>query len=158
KKKTSIDNLFIEDSKIKGRASSHYSAPNPPLFTGENYAVWSIKMKTFLQGFDLWDVVETDIDPPPLKENPTIAQIKQHSEGKARKYNALAAIHAAVSDMIFTRIMECTTPKEVWDKLKEQFQGSKRTKQIQVPNLKREFEARRDNRECFSSQANRKSS
>ena len=52
-------------------------------------------------------------------------------------------MHAGVSDVIFIRIMACTTAKEVWDKLKEEFQGSVRTRQMQVLNLKRDFEGLR---------------
>ena len=61
-------------------ASNHFSAPSPPVFSGENYVMWSIKMKAYLQAFDLWGVVETEDDPTPLRTNPTIAQMKQHSE------------------------------------------------------------------------------
>ncbi|XP_069150866.1 uncharacterized protein [Solanum lycopersicum] len=37
--------------------------------------------------------------------------------------------------------MACKTTKEAWDRLKEEYQGSGRTRQIQVLNLKREFES-----------------
>ncbi|KAK0578492.1 hypothetical protein LWI29_011304 [Acer saccharum] len=100
-------------------------------------------MKAYLRAFDLWEAVESRRDPPPLRANPTIAQIKQHSEDYAKKYKALSAIRTAVSDTIFTRIMVCETTKEAWDKLKEEFQGSDRTRQMQVLNLRREFEVLR---------------
>ncbi|KAH1097826.1 hypothetical protein J1N35_014747, partial [Gossypium stocksii] len=45
----------------------------PPIFTSENY-----KMKTYLQAFDLWEVVNAEIKPPVLRPNPTLAQMKQH--------------------------------------------------------------------------------
>ena len=37
--------------------------------------------------------------------------------------------------------MACKTAKEAWDRLKEEYQGSDRTHQMQVLNLKREFES-----------------
>ena len=37
--------------------------------------------------------------------------------------------------------MNCKTVKEAWDKLKLEYQGSDRTKQMQVLNLKRDFES-----------------
>lgn len=117
-----------------------FSTPSPPRFDGENFPVWAVKLKSYLKAFDLWDAVETCSDPPPLRENPTIAQIHQHSEESAKKYKALAAIHSSVSEPIFTRIMNCETAKQAWDQLKQEFQGSHRTKQIQVLNLWREFE------------------
>ncbi|XP_040934570.1 uncharacterized protein [Gossypium hirsutum] len=36
--------------------------------------------------------------------------------------------------------MACETPKQTWDKLKEEFQGTERTRQQQLLNLRREFE------------------
>ncbi|XP_037491488.1 uncharacterized protein LOC119369305 [Jatropha curcas] len=37
--------------------------------------------------------------------------------------------------------MACKTAKEAWNRLKEEYQGSDRTRQMQVLNLKREFES-----------------
>ena len=37
--------------------------------------------------------------------------------------------------------MACTTTKEAWDKLKEESKGSVKTRQMQVLNLRREFES-----------------
>ena len=39
--------------------------------------------------------------------------------------------------------MACETPKKVWDKLKEMYLGSDRTRQMQILNLKRQFEVLR---------------
>ena len=36
--------------------------------------------------------------------------------------------------------MDLESPKEAWDKIKEEFQGSEKTRQMQVLNLRREFE------------------
>ncbi|KAL4378524.1 hypothetical protein GQ457_02G043360 [Hibiscus cannabinus] len=47
--------------------------PPPPIFVGENYHIWVVKMKTYLQAYDLWEVVEMDRDPPPLRANPTLS-------------------------------------------------------------------------------------
>lgn len=121
-------------------ASSSYSAPPPPVFSGENYPIWSVKMKAYLKAYDLWEVVETGRDPPPLRDNATVAQMKQHSEECAKKFKALSCLHSAVSDVIFTRIMACESAKEAWDKLKEEFQGSDKTRSMQILNLRREFE------------------
>ncbi|XP_017628768.1 uncharacterized protein LOC108471702 [Gossypium arboreum] len=90
-----------------------FTPPPPPVFTGENYHIWVVKMKTYLQAQDLWNVVENDAEPPPLRANPTIAQI---------------------------RIMACNSPKQAWEKLKEEFMGSDKTKQQQLINLRKDFE------------------
>ena len=52
----------------------------------------------------------------------------------------MSCIQNCVTDVIFMRIMACETPKEAWDKLKEEFQGTERTRQQQLLNLRRDFE------------------
>ena len=121
-------------------ASSSFSAPSPPIFNGENYSIWSIKMQTYLKAYGLWDATTTTHEPAPLRENATLNQIRLFEEQMSKGFKALTAIHSSVSDTIFTRIMTCKTAKEAWDKLQEEFQGSSRTKQMQVLNLRREFE------------------
>ncbi|KAL0434242.1 UNVERIFIED_CONTAM: hypothetical protein Slati_2758500 [Sesamum latifolium] len=64
-------------------------------------------MKVYLRPQSLWDVVENDVDPPALRANPTLAQIKKHEEGLAKTPKALACLHSALSDVIFTRIIAC---------------------------------------------------
>ncbi|KAH1129702.1 hypothetical protein J1N35_001080 [Gossypium stocksii] len=97
-------------------------------------------MKTYLQVHDLWNVVENDTEPPPLRANPTIAQIRQHSEKCSNKHKAMACLQNGVSDVIFTQIMACESPKQAWEKLKEEFMGSDKTRQQQLINLRRDFE------------------
>ena len=124
-------------------ASSSTSTLSPPIFNGENYEVWAVKIKSHLRGLGLWQWVKTERQVPPLGNNPTLNQIKAHDEEETKAPRALAYIHAAVSKSIFTRIMTCETPKEAWDKLKEMYMGSHRTRQMQVLNLKRDFEVLR---------------
>ncbi|KAG8477850.1 hypothetical protein CXB51_027453 [Gossypium anomalum] len=88
-----------------------FSTPPPPIFTGENYNIWAVKMKTYLQAHDLWSVVLADTEPSPLRANPTIPQIKQHNEDTVKKYKAMSCLQNGVSDIIFIRIMACDTPK-----------------------------------------------
>ncbi|XP_017622230.1 uncharacterized protein LOC108466418 [Gossypium arboreum] len=92
------------------------------------------------QAFDLWEVDNSDIEPAPLKANPTVAQIRQHADERTKRHKAISCIQNCVSDVIFTRIMACETPKQAWDKLKEEFQDTERTRQQQLLNLRREFE------------------
>ncbi|XP_052480565.1 uncharacterized protein LOC128034977 [Gossypium raimondii] len=121
-------------------ASSGFSPAAPPVFNGEGFHIWLVKMKTYLQAFDLWEVVNTDAEPAPLRANPTVAQIRQHADERTKRHKAMSCIQNCVSDVIFTRIMACETPKQAWDKLKEEFQGTERTRQQQLLNLRRDFE------------------
>ncbi|XP_074374825.1 uncharacterized protein LOC141715250 [Apium graveolens] len=111
-----------------------------PFFSGENYQVWAIKMKTQLKGLGLWTWVESEREIQPLTDNPILNQIKLHENESSKGPRALSIIHTAVSKSIFTRIMTCETGKEAWDKLKELYERNARIKRMQVLNLKRDFE------------------
>ncbi|KAK5785926.1 hypothetical protein PVK06_040548 [Gossypium arboreum] len=84
----------------------------PPIFAGENYHIWVVKMKTYLQAHNLWNVVENDTEPASLRVNPTIAQIRQHSKECVKKHKAMSCLQNRVSDVIFTRIIACDTQKQ----------------------------------------------
>jgi hypothetical protein len=45
-------------------------------------------MKTLLQACGFWDVVEQDHNPQPLPVDPTLAQIRNHREERAKKFKA----------------------------------------------------------------------
>ncbi|XP_019257614.1 PREDICTED: uncharacterized protein LOC109235819 [Nicotiana attenuata] len=124
-------------------ASSSLSLNAPQTFTGKNYQIWSVKMKSYLEAYDLWEVVMEDRPLEPLPANPTLSQIKNHSEEKTKKYKAKTVIQNSVADSIFSKIIECETTKEAWEKLKKEYQGSDRVRQMQILNLKRDFESLR---------------
>ncbi|XP_017628774.1 uncharacterized protein LOC108471707 [Gossypium arboreum] len=97
-------------------------------------------MKTYLYEFDLWEVVNSDAEPAPVRANPTVAQIRQHADERTKRHKAMSCIQNSVSNVIFTIIIACESPKQVWDKLNEEFQGTKRTRQQQLLNLRWDFE------------------
>ena len=104
------------------------SLPPPPVFSGENSDLWAVKMKTYFRAQSLWDVVEKGSNPPPLPNNPTLAQIRNHSDEVTKEGRALAIIHAALHDDIFIKILNHEIAKEAKNKLMEEYQGSERTK------------------------------
>ncbi|XP_006584297.1 uncharacterized protein LOC114420482 [Glycine soja] len=97
-------------------------------------------METHLEANDLWKTVEEDYEVFPLPANPTMAQIKNQKERKARKSKAKATLFAAVSQDIFTRIMTIKSAFEDWNFLKDEYEGDERIKGMQAMNLIREFE------------------
>ncbi|GJW27234.1 retrovirus-related pol polyprotein from transposon TNT 1-94 [Tanacetum coccineum] len=97
-------------------------------------------MKTYLKSQGLWKVVETDESPPTLGENPTVAQLRTYKTKSLKKDKALTCLHSGIADQIFTSIMDLETPKAVWDKLQENFEGTDRVKAVRLLTLKREFE------------------
>ncbi|XP_040960978.1 uncharacterized protein [Gossypium hirsutum] len=119
---------------------SSFSVAAPPVFDGDNYQIWAVRMETYLEALDLWEPVEEDYEVPPLPANPTVAQIKAQKEKKTRKSKAKACLFAAVSQMIFTRIMSLKSGKEIWNYLKAEYEGDERIRGMKVLNLIRDFE------------------
>ncbi|KAH0696283.1 hypothetical protein KY290_013634 [Solanum tuberosum] len=113
-------------------ASNNFLGACPPIFTGKNYHIWVINMKAYLKALSLWETIESEDDPPPLRPNPTIAQMKIYEDVKPRKPKALTCLHSALSDMIFTRIMACETSTEEWVKLKVEFEGCDREETVKL--------------------------
>ncbi|TXG59015.1 hypothetical protein EZV62_016844 [Acer yangbiense] len=88
----------------------------------------------------LHEFVDQDKQILPLRANPIIAQIKQHEEEKMKRDKAVTCLHSALTDSIFTSIMHLETAKEIWDEVKERYEGSERVRNVKMLTLKREFE------------------
>nr|GMD40965.1 Putative transposon Ty5-1 protein [Ipomoea batatas] len=97
-------------------------------------------MEAYLEANDLWDAVKEDYEVPPLTDNPTMAQLKSHNLKKSRKSKAKATLFAAVSEEIFTRIMNQKSAFDIWNFLKTEYAGDEKLKGMQKLNLIREFE------------------
>ena len=94
-------------------SEASFSPIAPPVFDGENYPIWAVRMETYLEALDLWEAVEEDFEVPDLPHNPTMAQIKAQKEKKMKKSKAKACLFAAVSHIIFTRIMSLKSAKAI---------------------------------------------
>jgi gag-polypeptide of LTR copia-type len=113
------------------------SNPSIPLFKGENYEFWSIKMVTLFKSHGLWDLVNNGIPDP----NPN------QQENEKEDARALFYIQLAVHDTIFSKITAATNAKEAWTTLKIAFQGSTRVMAIKLQDLRRDFETLQMNKE-----------
>jgi len=110
------------------------------VFNGEHYHIWAVKMRFYLRSQGLWNVVVSDSDLSPLTANPIIAQMKAHEEEKLKNDKAITCLHSGLADHIFTKIMNLESPKQVWEKVQVEFEGSNRVKTVRLLALKREFE------------------
>ncbi|KAH0639146.1 hypothetical protein KY290_036426 [Solanum tuberosum] len=123
--------------------NSETSFLTPPVFNGENYQAWAIRMTVHLEALDLWEAVEEDYEVTPLGDNPTVNQMKHHKENKTRKVKAKASLFSAVSPSTLTRIMQMKSVVEIWEYLTKEYQGNERVQNMQVMNLIQEFEIKR---------------
>ena len=100
-----------------------------PLFDGQNYAFWSMRMKLFLhtQGVDVWQAVLNDYNVP--------ATIPVDSVGKRLYENNSKAMYAILGGLAaseFVKVMHCASAKEIWDKLKNVYEGDTKVKSAKL--------------------------
>ncbi|KAJ0452174.1 putative RNA-directed DNA polymerase [Helianthus annuus] len=114
--------------------SAIQTQPTPiPIFKGDGYEYWCIRMKTILRSRDLWDLVETGVDETDKDQTRLKAAVKKDA-------HAMAIIQQAVHDQLFSRIAGATSAKETWDILRMEFQGDEKVKAVKLQGLRREFE------------------
>ena len=115
---------------------------NPPfIFTSENVQICSVMMQVFLDAYEPWENMMDDKPLASLPANPTLTHIKSNNEDQSKKSKAKSLTQNAVADSVFYEIMACKNAKEAWHRLKEEYKGSNRTSEMQVLNLKKEFES-----------------
>ncbi|EOY14354.1 Uncharacterized protein TCM_033746 [Theobroma cacao] len=94
--------------------SFSFNATAPSIFTGEYYAIWAVKMKAYLRAFDLLEIVEVGGDPLVMRHaDPTIAQLKQHSEEAFNLHREFKIFRL--------KVKEDETIKEYYDKIMKLF-------------------------------------
>ncbi|KAI5344111.1 hypothetical protein L3X38_011988 [Prunus dulcis] len=121
-----------------------------PIFNGENYDFWSIRMKTIFKSHGLWDFVIKGLDGMDLKksdESDDQKKVTEESSGKGmvaevlmKDAKALGLIQGAVSEEIFPRISHEETSKGAWSILQQEFHGDKQVRSVKLQGLRREFE------------------
>ncbi|KHN23990.1 hypothetical protein glysoja_047761, partial [Glycine soja] len=111
-----------------------------PIFNGENYDFWRVKMETYFSSQDLWDIVEEGFTIPADTSALNASQEKELKKNKQKNSKALFTLQQAVTDPIFPRIMGAKTAKEAWNTLQEEFQGSVKVRAVKLQSLRRDFE------------------
>lgn len=99
--------LLASIEKLKGR---------------ENFSDWQFSMQTYLELEDLWDSV---VDGYVVKDPVNLTE-------KAANTKARAKLILMVNPENYVHIQNCTTAKEVWDKLKTTFEDSGLTRKVSL--------------------------
>ena len=73
-------------------ANTNSSVSHVPVFDGENYDFWCVKMKTFFISQDLWDLVELGFTEPESTANISEAEAKALRKNIQRDAKALNQI------------------------------------------------------------------
>ena len=84
-----------------------------PLFTGDNYAYLSVRMKCHLMslGYKVWRSVEKQNKIP--DDLPIDRDELDQYEANAK---ALNAILSGLANSVFVKVMQCKTTKHAWEK------------------------------------------
>ncbi|CAL8993608.1 unnamed protein product [Prunus brigantina] len=114
-----------------------------PIFNGDNYEFWKIRMGTIFKSHGIWDLVEKGLEIPESKGKKVDAEGSSESEKVSplmKDAKALGIIQGAVSDDIFLRISNEETSKSAWDILHQEFHSDKQVRSIKLQGLRRDFE------------------
>ena len=108
-----------------------------PLFDGLNYAFYNIRMRVFLQaqGVDVQKVVANRYDIP--ASPPTDAHGKKLYEDNSKAMNAILSY---LTKTVFVKVMHCENVKEIWDKLKNIYEGDDKVKGAKLHTYRGQFE------------------
>jgi hypothetical protein len=108
-----------------------------PLFNGEGYALWKIRMKKFMLAldFDIWkSVVDGYIAPT---SPPKDFGGKKICDDKSRAVNGILA---GLTDSICVKFMHYKSAKEIWDKLEVVYEGDDKFKEAKLQTYRTQFE------------------
>lgn len=73
-------------------------------------------------------------------DEPTEAQKKLHEEQKLKDLKCKNYLFQALDRSILETILKKDTTKDIWDSLKQKYQGTARVKRAQLQALRKEFE------------------
>ncbi|KAH7536839.1 hypothetical protein FEM48_Zijuj03G0028900 [Ziziphus jujuba var. spinosa] len=85
------------------------------LLDKKNYLDWSVGVKTYLMGEDLWDIVESMDEPPKPKDRHAFKY------WRSKNASALHAIQISCNTDAFSKIRDMTSAKKAWDTLEKEF-------------------------------------
>ncbi|KAJ0448763.1 putative RNA-directed DNA polymerase [Helianthus annuus] len=115
-------------------ATSGSNASIIPVFKGDGYEHWSLRMKTILRSKDLWDVVFLGVTAAGDGGD------QNNRELRKRDAQAMTIIQQGVHDTLFSRIAGADTAKETWEILQVEFQGDSQVQSVKLQGLRRAFE------------------
>ncbi|XP_073153101.1 uncharacterized protein [Henckelia pumila] len=100
-----------------------------PMLSKEDYDDWKIRMKTHLSALDddMWFVV-TDGPMKIMKVNTAIAITKDKQKANLDNV-ARDILYKTLDKNMFSKIKNCTTAKEIWEKHTELCEGNNQTKE-----------------------------
>jgi len=119
--------------------NNKYVQPAIPRFDG-HYDHWAKLMENFLRSKEYWHLVEHGILVVTDKTTMSEAELKAIEDQKLKDLKIKNYMYQAIDREILDTILNEDTSKDIWDSMKQKFQGSTRVKRAQLQALRREFE------------------
>jgi hypothetical protein len=96
-----------------------------PPFDGNNYACWRKRMQTYLKNLGVYIWLSVFNGYKVLKNTPT-----DQDENKLMSCNSksMHVIMSGLTPIVSSKVMGCNASKEVWDKLKNIYEGDLKVK------------------------------
>lgn len=120
-------------------SESSFVQPAIPRFDG-HYDYWSMLIENFLRSKEYWNLVEMGITVVAEGTDLSESQKRAIDEQKLKDLKAKNYLFQALDRSILETILKKDTAKDIWDSLKQKFQGTTRVKRAQLQALCREFE------------------
>ena len=109
-----------------------------PIFDGTNFGFWKKRMSYYLMslGPEVWhSVLEGYKAPSSLPTDPDERKVY------IANAKALNSITSGITDSEFTKVMNCDSTKEVWDKLVSLYDGDSKVKKAKLQTYRSQFES-----------------
>ncbi|MQL84523.1 hypothetical protein Taro_017032 [Colocasia esculenta] len=106
----------------------------PPLFDEKDYTYWKTRMENFLQGLDyqIWSIVEEgDL----LVTNERDKLIEDDKKKISLNCKAKSILCCSLSKKEFNRISACKSTMEMWEKLRNTYEGTNKVKETRIDIL-----------------------
>ena len=97
-------------------------------------------MENFLRSKEYWNLVETGITAATEGTGLSESQKKAIDDQRLKDLRAKNYLFQAIDRLILETILKKDTAKDIWDSLKQKYQGTARVKRAQLQALHKEFE------------------
>jgi len=111
------------------------SSTKIPMLIPEYYDQWADRMQDYLNGLDeeLWKCISGEINQPaqvqPIGMSSSSSEVDNQTDRLKRlEKKCMRELRGALPPVVYNYVRTCTTAKEIWNNLKDKFQGSEKTK------------------------------
>ena len=113
---------FLQYQSKNWKETREYTKNIFPLFSGNNYALWSgrIQVHFLVQGYEVWEILDKGFTP---------TQDEQGKKNMVYDVKAKELIISGLIEYVYLKVLRCKTNKEVWGKLENIYAGDSKVKE-----------------------------